>query len=130
MSEPEKALDGTVGGALDQGGVKKEDEASNEDQKPTREDMIRDQNISDLEKQALDAVNELKKLNNDSSLINSKKAEIRDRMEAKGINRHALAAAVKISNMNEDHLDGYDLSLLILRRAIGNPIQPDLFAVK
>lgn len=105
-------------------------EAMNEDEKPTLEEKLRSQNVSDLEKAGLLMVNEMLELNKASAEINSKKEAIRTRGEAMGINRHALMAAVKISNMNEDHLDGYDFSIMILRRAIGNPIQPDLFAVK
>ena len=125
----EKALDGSVGGALDPGGVKK-DTASNEEKAPTKEEQLRGQDVSELEAAALVAVNQIKQLDVEASALNAKKEEIRQRMESKGINRHALAASVRISKMDEDKLDGYDLSLLILRRAIGNPMQPDLFAVK
>jgi len=129
MGEPEKALDGTVGGALDQGGAKK-DEASNEDQKPTREEQLRENDIENLVKEGQEAVAQINELNKESAVINAKKKEVRERMEAKGINRHALAGAVKVSNMSEDALDGYDLSNMILRKGIGKPIQTELFAVK
>ena len=108
-----------------------ETEASNEEHKPTLQERLVEamqQGSSDIEEAALVAVQDMIDLDKQSSAINSKKQEIRDRMETMGINRHALAAAVKVHKMDGDKMDGYDLSIAILRKAIGKPVQQDLFS--
>lgn len=140
MNAEVKALDGSVGGELDPPnevelieedfidlGEEEIESIANEGDEPSLEETLKNQDITALEKEARQAVEELTDLANQSSLINTKKEEVRARMETKGINRHALSAAVKVSKMDEEKLDGYDLSMIILRRAIGNPIQNDLF---
>lgn len=124
-----KAIDGTLGGDLDPGGKKKTD-ATNDDDKPTRDNHLRSQKRSDLVKECKDSIDSLKDYEADRTSVNDDMNAIRSRLQAKGISKKALSMAIQISKMEEDELDGLWLSLDILSEAINRPIQKDLFRPK
>lgn len=47
--------------------------------------------------------------------------------EAEGLNRKAVKAAISYVGMDEDEQQNYDLSYKITRKALGKPVQGDLF---
>lgn len=58
----------------------------------------------------------------DRSSTNADMTSIREQLYAKGISKDALKAALCVSKLKDDDLDGFDLSLSILREAIGKPV--------
>lgn len=121
-----EAIDGKVGGRLDPEGKRKSD-ATNDDDKPTRDDQLRSQKRTDLVKECKAAISDLSDCESDRTSTNDDMNAIRSRLQAKGISKKALAIAITISKMDEDELDGLWLSLDILSEAIDRPIQKDLF---
>ncbi len=65
-----------------------------------------------------------------ASQVNAEREAIRTRMEELGINRHAFRHACAFNKLDEQQRDGFDLSMMIARRAIGLPLQGDLFGSK
>lgn len=55
-------------------------------------------------------------------------AELRARAEAKGISKQALDWAMKYANMKPEKKPGFDLAYALVREALGDPIQEDLFS--
>ena len=47
---------------------------------------------------------------------------------ARGLNRKALTIAEAYAKMEDQHRDGFDTTLVIARKAIGYPMQAELFA--
>lgn len=48
-------------------------------------------------------------------------------LEAMGLNRHAFKMALKYSEMDENQRKNFDFAYNLVREAIGQPLQPDLF---
>ncbi len=48
-------------------------------------------------------------------------------LEAMGVNRHAFKMALKYSEMDENQRKNFDFAYNLVREAIGQPLQPDLF---
>lgn len=128
MTDPETVLDGTGG---DDDGVSRETsgEAKNEP-KLTREEIMKNEGMTELQKECATAMREIKTGETKRSEINNQIQAVRERMEAKGISKKALAMAIQVSKMNEDDLDGFDTAYLILRKAIELPVQSDMFNFK
>ena len=119
LNDPEAVIDGR-GNAGD-------DDAANEDKKPTREEKMKGEGLSELQKAAFEAIQEITNLEKSRSEVNAKIQAIRERLEAKGISKKSLAVALMVSKMNEDHLDGFDTAYLICRKAINLPVQSEMF---
>lgn len=60
-------------------------------------------------------------------LLNAKKATIVEGMEAKGIPRKALANTLSNMEMTEDQRKAHDLGVIIARKAVGLPVQAEMF---
>ena len=60
--------------------------------------------------------------------LNAKLAAGKTDLIDKGFNKHALAAAIKYSKTEEDKRENFDLTYLYCRKALGVPVQDDLFA--
>lgn len=59
--------------------------------------------------------------------LNASIAEVMATFENDGLNRHAVKAAIKFIDMNETDQENYDLSYTVMRKALGQPVQGDLF---
>lgn len=60
--------------------------------------------------------------------LNAKLAAGKTALIDAGFNKHALAAAIKYAKTEEDKRENFDLTYLYCRRALGVPVQDDLFA--
>ena len=99
------------------------------DHKESRVERLKQANVNDIATACAEGIEKIRSLELERSTINSKIKAIRDDLESKGINRNALAVNLAISKMDDDKLDGFDLSNQILRNAINKKLeyQPDLF---
>ncbi len=88
---------------------------------------LRNDELEELKADISKAVEEIDTLKSDRQGINQEKSAIVEKLEAKGISRHALAMAMKYANWDEDQRRGFDLAYRIVRDAIGLPMQRDLF---
>jgi len=104
-----------------------DEEEQDGDREQSREEKLRDADLAGLTTECLEAINEIKQLEEKRQEINAKITAVRSRMESKGINRKALAVVLAYSKMTEDQADGFDTSVLVLRKAINQPMQSDLF---
>ena len=62
------------------------------------------------------------------SALNAKLAAGKTGLIDMGFNKDALEAAIKYSNTPEEKRENFDLSYLFCRKALGHPVQDDLFA--
>jgi hypothetical protein len=53
-----------------------------------------------------------------------------ERLESKGINRHALRMAMRYAEFDEDVRAGFDVAYQLVREAIGVPFEDQLFDAK
>lgn len=118
-TEPlEQPLDGTVGGALD---------SHDDDQAPEGGKVVHVPSPQD--RKVLEAIetasSELDELDKQASQINASRKEIRERLEAMGVNRYAFAYARQVIGMKESKREGMDLSYILCRKALNDPIQQD-----
>lgn len=119
-SDPnEKPLDGTKGGALDKMNPESTEntDGGGVTATPKPNDVIN--------KAVSKAVDDIKKLKDERSGINSKISAIIEDLESKGINRHSFRYAMRVLEMSEDQRAGLDLSYLLVRQATGLPVQSD-----
>ncbi len=93
----------------------------------SRETKMSGIGLTELQKVAYEGIQEIAGYELTRKEINSKIQEVRERLEAKGISKKALAVALMVSKMNEDHLDGFDTAYLICRKAINLPVQSEMF---
>ena len=114
----EQPLDGTVGGALDE----RDDDQAPEGGKAVHVPSPDDRAVLEMIEQA--SV-ELDDLDSQASAINAKRKEIRERLEAKGINRWAFGYARQVIGMKESKREGMDLSYILCRKAMKDPVQLD-----
>lgn len=68
------------------------------------------------------AIISLNNFADDRSATSADMNSIRKQLYAKGISKDALKAALCVSKLKDDDLDGFDLSLSVLREAIGKPV--------
>lgn len=62
--------------------------------------------------------------------LNASMEELMATFENDGLNRKAVKAAISYVSMNEKDQQNYDLSYTIMRKAMGQPVQGDLFEAK
>jgi len=126
MGGQERALDGTVGGDLDPGGVKKDD-AANEDNAPTRVEQLLKNNQPELKMHIVGMVKTLNEKQAARTAINQEIVAVLSNSEAKGMNRKGVKAALKYLDLSESDRDAFLLTFRIVLEAMGKPIQQDLF---
>ena len=119
----EKALDGTVGGALDHQGNKNPESTENNDGGGGVSVTPRPNDV--INKAVTKAVEDIKTLKEERSAINSKISAIIEDLESKGINRHSFRYTMRVLEMSEDQRGGLDLSYMLCRQAVGMEIQVD-----
>jgi len=108
-------------------GTNQNKESGAEKKERTREEKMAGSGLTELQKAAYEAIQEICGYEKSRSEINAKIQAVRERLESKGISKKSLAVALMVSKMNEDHLDGFDTAYLICRKAINLPVQSDMF---
>lgn len=63
------------------------------------------------------------------SELNSEANAVIAGLEKYGLNKHAVRAAIKYHGMDPKQRETYDLSYAVARKALGQPLQDDLFVV-
>lgn len=84
-------------------------------------------NNPEVHKAIADGVARINALKEERRSINADIKAVREGLQARGLNRHALADAERFFNMDKTQRQGYDDSLAIARQALDLPIQPALF---
>jgi len=118
-AEKTESIDGTSGGAIAQGNA----EAEGTDVTEVQESMYDPKFIE------LIAASEKKLAGIDEKRaeLNASKAEVMAKLVAKGMNKDGVKAAIKYYRTEEKDRENYDLSYAVTRKALGVPIQDDLF---
>lgn len=83
-------------------------------------------NLNELKREIVDGVNAIVRLKSEREGVNADKSAIVEKLEAKGINRHALKMAMQYAEMNETKRQNFDMAYELVREAIGEPLQGDL----
>lgn len=78
----------------------------------------------------VDARDKLEDITSQRASLNAASTAIFASLDTYGLNRNALRAAILYTKMDEDKRENYDLSYLISRKALGVPVQADLFEEK
>lgn len=79
-------------------------------------------NLTALKQEIVDGLAVIKAAEEERTGSNADIEAVRARLEAKGINRRALALALAYSKMDEDQRSGFDTAYELVREAIGMPI--------
>jgi len=75
-----------------------------------------------------DAAAEMDSINDQRAELNASKKAIVERLQAQyGCNRQAMKAAIQYSKLPDDKRENFDLTYQVTRRALGAPMQADLF---
>lgn len=106
--------------------VENPNEPTNAHDRPL-ETKLKNSNLEDLIKQCSDGIETILQYEQERRETNSEITAIREQLESVGISKKALGMALQVSKMSPDQLDGFDLAYRILRRAIGQPMQMDIF---
>jgi len=84
-------------------------------------------NDPDTQEAIREGINDLVQLDQEAKALNAKRKEIRERLDARGIRRDALAFAKKLYLMDTDQRQEIALSLGISLAALGlPPVQADM----
>jgi len=118
-----EALDGTVGGALDQ--MDKNPESTENNDGGSGGVAVTPRPNDVINRAITKAVADIKQLKDERSGINSKISVIIEDLESKGVNRHSFRYAMKVEAMSVEQRAGLDLSYLLCRMATGLPLQSD-----
>ena len=128
MEDDDVVIDGTQSDD-DQRGTSDDENGEGQPKRQTNEAILKAQGLTAIQSACYDAIKRVETLAKERELINSKITAIRDEMETKGISKKAFNMVLQIAKMNEDHLDGFDTSFLVLRKAISLPVQSDMFNI-
>lgn len=85
---------------------------------------------NDFLQKLVDARNKLDDIASHRSSLNAASTAIFASLDVYGLNREALRSAIRYTKMDEEGRENYDLSYLISRKALGQPVQADLFEEK
>ena len=83
--------------------------------------------VKELKKMIRDGVEGIKAAKEERSAQNSDISAIIENLEAKGIGRHALKAAMKYAEWDEDVRAGFDVAYALVRETLGVPFEDQLF---
>lgn len=84
-------------------------------------------NLTTLKREIKNAVGEIEAAAVRRQGANEDKAAIITKLEAKGINRHALKMMIRYLGFDDRQRKNFDESMMLVREAVGAPIQSDLF---
>jgi uncharacterized protein (UPF0335 family) len=77
-----------------------------------------------------DGAEKIARIQGERKELSASIAEVMATFENEGLNRHAVKSAIKFTNMNETEQENYDLTYTIMRKALGKPVQGDLFEAR
>jgi len=83
---------------------------------------------TDTLKQVKDFADLTEEIKDSREALNARLAAGKTALIDAGFNKHALEAAIKYARTPEEKRENFDLSYLYCRRALGVPVQDDLFA--
>ena len=129
------ALDGTVGGSLDprhnpvgeSEGVEPEDSENDEQQEQEQEEIIKPVESRELEEAIFKAVQDAVALKDQRAGINHNVTALGESLQARGIPKAVFKLIQKLHTLDESQLEVFDLALRIARKAIGKPMQMEMF---
>ena len=127
MGQPAEKLepiDGTSGGAIAKGNAEAEAKAKGENQSPDVQESMYDPKIIQL---IADSEKQLQDIDDKRAELNATKAEVVAKLVAKGLNKDGVKAAIKYYRTAEEKRENFDLSYAVTRKALGVPMQDDLF---
>lgn len=81
----------------------------------------------ELDQKIVEACQEVIDLKQDRKLINASIQEVIERMESEGIPRAAFKNTLRELEYTEEQRIAYDTAITVTRRAVGIPIQVDMF---
>lgn len=126
MKETNEPIDDTKDGALAQAqrGANIQAPKPAGDSNVDLKDSLYDQEFLN---ELVEAEKDLAEIDDERAELNARKGEITARLVNKGLNKDAVNAAIKYFRTEEDKRQNFDLSYAITRKALGVPIQDDLF---
>ena len=83
---------------------------------------------AELDEKILEACDEIEVYRADIKVLQARVQEVIERIEAEGIPRFAFKKVLREMQFSEDQLIANDTAALIMRRAVGKPMQADMFA--
>lgn len=116
-----KAIDGTTSGPMAQADAKRKAEEN-----PEETPLINPSDAEFMEK-LRKASDELDDIAAQRSELNANSQAVFARFDRDGLNRHAIRAARAYMKLDPEKRENYDLSYQVMRKALGAPIQDDLF---
>lgn len=69
----------------------------------------------------------IKTLSEDRKAINASVQAVREQVESFGVSKAAFDMAMRYARMDEEQRQGFDVAYAVVRKALGLPIQSDLF---
>ena len=90
--------------------------------------MIDGGNYTQTIRETASIMEEMDELENQRKVINKNLDLLRGKLEAQGVNKHANKAARAYGKLDTKQRADFDLSYDVSRKAIGLPVQEDLFA--
>jgi len=104
-------------GSVSESGIKVEDNVTH----------LFKQEDPDFMQKLTDGAAKIARIAGERKELNAEIAEVMASFENEGLNRHAAKAAMKYVDMNEKDQLNYDLTYNVMRKALGKPVQGDLF---
>ena len=83
-------------------------------------------NLAAIKDDVKEGVAEMVRLEGERKAINEQIGAIRQRIVSKGVNRHALKAAISYYKSEEGQRAGFDSSYRLVREAVGVPVDNEL----
>lgn len=114
-------IDGTSNGAMAQA-----DAERSEAENPKETPLINPSDAKFMEK-IRKASDELDDIAAQRSELNAKSQAVFARFDRDGLNRHAVRSARAYMKLDPEKRQNYDFSYQVMRKALGAPIQDDLF---
>lgn len=84
-------------------------------------------NISGLKKEVVEGVDKIRKLREDQAAVGQNIQAIRENLQSKGVAKEAVDWTIRYMGWDEDKRKQFDLAFVIVREALGVPLQSDLF---
>ena len=111
-------------GALDTTGSTEQSGTKVDDSKVT---SLFKQEAPDFMQKLQDGAAKIAKIAGERKELNAQIAEVMATFENDGLNRHAVKSAIRYIDMNEKDQQNFDLTYNVMRKALGKPVQGDLF---
>ena len=114
------AIDGTPHGTLTE---REEQQERANDKELSRKDMLLNQDMDDLVAYCKEQLEETAALEDERKAVNAEITAIRANLEKRGVSKKAFSAALTVSKLKDDEMDGYDFAVAVLRKAMNRPVE-------